>query len=608
MEFKGNSLGDISGMISQELPDLSWLNVDISPLPVVSNPNYVVPELVEAWSWEEPKNMAVNLTPNSISCAPPIRVVTATEIEDAVKTAKKAMMQGLKGEELASHVSSKVDPEVLGAASQELSKLASEEGLLGHVYMDLSPFDTTREAALLLGGSRLKMASFIVGSPAKESSFVDPSGNVRNMGLPHCASNEVNQTLVKRYASILEDKGYDVRHLSDKETLRRAFINGPVVEEKVYGADEVKQTPVDAEDVLKKASALSLRAASEAASEAAWGRDRQVLAYLQDEMVKGKTGLALTASLNSKFDPHTIALASDRVAKFASLQGMLGQLYVDVALPGSTDDAIRLIKSAANKPFFIMSSKEGMGNRLNAVASATGCSVLTRDGVSAKQASEVISSLASTGRIASDTATDLHSRVASGDSTMSVLRTAYSVALTMNRKASAVAPCGVFAVMAQGEKVDDVLDTVDKEHLKLASKSAIEKGFAISAIEGKVASSVPAGEAVSIVRQVLASMDVVPARSLERCSSMRYPLKQGATIEAAPKCASCVFAMARTCSKQAATLTGTESKDPVVRMASSNPVFEFQLSAPVLSVPAIGVAPKQAAADTEFSASHGLTL
>ena len=608
MEFKGNSLGDITGMISQELPDLSWLEIDSNPLPTLSNPNYVVPELVEVWSWEEPKNMAVNLTPNSISCGPPIRVVSSTEIEDAVKATKKAMMQGLKGEELASHVAAKVDPEVLSAAKDELTKLASEEGLLGHVYIDLSPFDTTREAALLLGGSRLKMASFAVGCPAKETSFIDPSGNVRNVGLPHSASQDIGPDLVRKYASSLTESGYGCDGISDKESLRMAFISGPKTEEKIYGADEVKQTPVDTDEVIKKAAGISQRSAAAAEADATWSRDRRILSYLQEEMVKGKTGLALTASLTSKFDPHSISLASDRIAKFASLQGVLGQLYVDVSLPGSTEDAIRMIKSASNKPFFIMSSKEGMGNRLDAVASATGCSVLTREGISAKQASGVIASLASTGRIESDLATDLNMRVASGEGTMSVLRSAYSVALTTNRKASTPASCGVFAVMAQGEKVEDPIETVDKEHLKQASKSAIAKGFAISAIEGKVASSVPAGEAVSIVRQVLASMDSVPARSLEKCSSMRYPLKTGATIEAAPKCASCVFAMAGTCSKQAATLTGTETKDPVVRMASSNPVFEYQLSAPVLSMPAIGSSSRVASADTEFSTAGGLTL
>lgn len=610
MEFKGNSLGDITGMISQEIPDLSWLVIDGGDsLPPVSNPNYVVPELVEAWTWEEPKNMAVSLTPNSISCGPTVRVVTSGEIDDAVKTTKKAMMQGLKGDELKEHVSSKVDPEVLNASKEEIAKLASEEGLLGHVYVDLSPFDTTREAALLLGASRLKMASFVVGSPAKESSFVDPSGNVRNIGLPHAASADIGSEVVKKYSSILEDYGYDCSSVSDKESLRKAFIDGPVKSEKVYGADEVKQGSVDADEVLKKASVLTSEAAEHHAIETAWNRDRQVLSYLQEEMVKGKTGSELAASLTSRFDKDTLSLADDRVRKFASLQGLLGQLYVDVSLPRSTEEAIKLIKSASRKPFFVMASKDGMEGRLQAVAASTGCEVLSKEGISQKQASSVLSSLAGTGRISPESSAEFGCRIASGENTLSILRAAYSEASNGTGASSMkAASCGVFAVMAQGDKVEDSIDAVDKEHLKQASRSAIEKGFALSAIEGKVASSVPAGEAVSIVRQVLSSMDTVPARSLEKCASVRYPLKAGASIEAAPKCASCVFSMAGTCSKQAAALVGTEPKDPVVRMASTNPVFEFQLSAPVLSVPAIGAAPKLAESSPEFSTAGGLAL
>ena len=110
MEFKENSLGDISGMMQDQIPDLEWLAVSPgdNAVPVVNNPHFAVPQLEEAWGWESYRNPVTNLVPNTIMGGPGVVAVSPEEIDATVKVTKKAMMQGLKGPELLAHLRERV--------------------------------------------------------------------------------------------------------------------------------------------------------------------------------------------------------------------------------------------------------------------------------------------------------------------------------------------------------------------------------------------------------------------------------------------------------------------------------------------------------------------
>lgn len=609
MEFKGNSLGDISGMMSNSIPDLSWLDVkpEENPVPVINNPHNAVPQLEAAWGWEDYRNPVTNLVPNTIMGGPDVKAVSPEEIEATVKVTKKAMMQGLKGPALMAHIREKVASEVIEAAKPELLKLASQTGLLGHVYLDLSPFDTTKEAANLLGSSRVKTASYAVGAPAKETSYVDASGNARNLGLAVVASVEYTPELFAKYTSMLRQEGRIAADatISSEEELRQAFLSEPEKEIKTYGADAVVPAQVDTAQALDTAVQHAEACSAKSSADMKWASAKPVMAYIQSEMMSGKVGSDLKDAIHSKFASTVIQENIDQISRLANLQGLMGPVYVDVSLFKSADEAISSIKKASTRPRYIIASRDDGDNRVEKVKTATGCQELPRTGVSVREASAIVRNLEGAGAIDSPVAASLINRLASGESTTGVLRDAHLAGAT---SVPVVREGGVFASVSQGERVAS--EEVDRAPLRTASVAAISRGFPVSAIEEKVASTVPAGEALTIVRQALSSMDVVPARSLEKCSTVRYNLNPTAKIASAPKCASCVLKIGGVCTKQGNPIMG-DAVDAVVKMASVNPLQEYNIQQPKIGSTQIGaidlsgvVRPPQA--DASFSRGSSL--
>jgi hypothetical protein len=588
MEFKGNTLGDITGMVTESnLSDLSWLDIkaEDAPVPVVNNPHSVIPQLESAWGWEDYRNPVTNLVPNTITGGPSVKAVSPEEIEATVKVAKKAMMNGLKGQEVLAHLRERVAGEVIEASRAELVKLASQTGLLGHVYIDLSPFDTTKEAAAHIGAGVLKSASYAVGAPAKEASFIDASGNARFVGLPVVESVQYTQGLLAKYASRLQAEGRiaSCDAIKSEEDLRQAFVQEPEQEIRVHAADAVAAPHVDLQAASDAADKIAGDMRDRAEAGARWASARPILSYIQTEMLAGKVGSELKESIRSKFASTDIDAHMQDISRLAGLQGLMGPVYVDVSLFRSADEAVKAIKTASVRPQYIIASMEDRDNRLEKVRMATGCKELPRTGVSVREASAMVREMESAGSIEPQMAASLNARLASGESTTNILRDAHlarATTLPIMREG------GVYAQFSQGERVAS--EEVDRGDLRTASVAALSRGFPVSAIEEKVASAVPVGEAATIVRQALSSMDMVSARSLEKCSTMKYNLNPNAKLASAPKCASCVLKIGGMCTKQGVALQGP-AVDQLVKMAgTSNPVQEFQLQQPRIASTQIG--------------------
>ena len=591
MKFEGQSLGDINGILADQIPDLGWLEITVqeNPVPVQNNPHNIIPQLEEAWGWDNYRNPTTNLVPNTILGTPGVKVVSPDDIEAVSKVTKKAMMNGLKGLALSAHLKENVPGHLLEAAKEELSKLASEQGLLGHVYLDLSPFDTCREAALFLGQGRIKTASVVVGQPSKEASFVDSSGNAREIGKKVVASVEYTPELLASYETMLRNAGYLAadQKITDKETLRLAFINGPVKDIKVHAAEAVPApAAVDTAAILSVASAENEEAACKTASDMHWTTAKPVLAFIQSEMLAGRIGNDLKSSIQSKFASDVLQSHISDISRVASLQGLMGPLFVDVSYFRSSDEASRAIKSASVRPKYIIASRDDGDNRLERVASLTGCKELPRTGLSVREASSIVRDLELAGGLDAPTAASFHARLASGESTTAIVRDA-NIAARTAAAAPAVREGGVYAAATQGERTASSNTEETKGSIRTASVVALSRGFSVSTVEEKVASYMPAGEAVTLVRHALYSMDKVPARSLEKCATLRYGLNPNSKIAAAAKCAACVLAVGGVCTKQGNALLGETEKDQP-RVASSNPVKDYQLQSPRIASLTLG--------------------
>ncbi len=542
------------------VPDLDWLALsqeDVKNIPVPINIE-IIPQLQE--NWKHTGEASPELIPNTIRSEEvgPSDKIDEQSIRDVVMSAKKEMMNGTTGKALAFKMAALYPKNLIKAAKEDLIKLANEQGLLGKVYIDISPYDSCAEAAKLLGPSRVRLAKYVVGNPRRHVCSSHLGGYCKELRKDVVASMDYNPEILADYTTHLRTAGMigpeDV--IDSKDMLRSALLKASESKPKDQPKQEKEATSklakLSKEDALKVDSAFAahlMKEAAEAEGNLEQNRfleARPHIAFIQNEMLKGKIGNSLKESITKKLAPDVVAKFANEIRKVASLQGLMGNLYVDVSYYNSPEEAIKAIKTAFTNPNYIMQSVRigGFDDTLRKVASATGCRVLPRDGkIDTKIASSYIDDLQFTQRISSDKAEESRKRIASGDNTLKVLKDTYASSLDYKRP---VREGGLKASLYQ----EPIKHTVSRDKIKEAALKAVEAGFSIEKIEGKIASQISTVEAVGLVRGIVASVKEIDANVLDNCASNKYQLNIGASIKKASKCDSCVMATEAGCVKQ----------------------------------------------------------
>lgn len=581
-------MGDLSGLMhdNAKIVDLSWLDVDPSTydnIPSHNNPNNVIPQLEAAWNMEMISNPTSFIPNQVLSGKSEIQEIGPEHVEPVVMVAKRAMMIGLKGDQILSHLRERFPQEQLKAASSELKKVAAEQGLLGPVYIDLGAFESTREAASFLGTHRARTASLAIGTPLKDANYLGDNGKVRDLGLTHVASVDYSPASLKKFASDLIQSGTIEKDatIDTKEDLQQAVMAGvtATVKERTLEAVPFKGvSDKQARALLASAQgAMKVEAEKKAASER-YTEARPILASMQDEMAKGKMGPALREVITAKFAEETVKNFAPEISRLASLQGLMGKLYMDVGLYASTDEAIRAVRSAS-KPTYIIASSDAGDDRANRVASVTGCKIMPRTGPTMKEASSLVHELQMAGKIPNKAASALTARLANMESASNVIRDANIAAMTHIPE---VRTGGVAGNMLSAEKVEP--KGADTLALKTAAMAALSRGFSIQKVQDKLASLTCAGEAYSLVRNALNSLDTVPSAILDRCATERYNLGVGAKIASSGKCASCVRSIGGYCQKQAAKLVSDKTAKTTVPQMDPSELYGLRTASMKIQV------------------------
>lgn len=554
------SLGDISNFMSEEkeavkLPDLDWLALDIKDKDNYPTPNNVesIPQLVQQWSHNDVHT--AELIPNQISVAPMTeKKASSGEIQSVVDTAKKEMMKGLVGKGLVERLSSLYQKDLLIAAKDELSKVAQEQGLLGNVYIDLSPFESCAEASKVLGHNRIRMAKYVVGQPKRHVCASHTAGTCKELRKKVVASMEYNQDLMDEYTTHLRIAGIisPETKLASKEDLRMAIVASKNSKKKDVEEKELNDQPTLLDETIKEAFEKELnRSVADIQSSqqpSGFERIRPVLALIQDEMLKGRMGDALKGCIKKKVATELINEYQEQIKKIAALQGLLGNVYVDVSFYKSPEDAIHAIKTATTNPTYIMQSvsKGEFDNTLEKVAKATGCQILHRDGkISKKIALSYIDDLNFSGRISSDVAGCLKGKVEASDNTLGVIKEAFLQTLNYVKPQKEGGVKAYFASLNNTK-----YGTKDK--LKTAAYKSLEAGYSVDKVREKLSEKVNTIEAEGMIRDVLASLKEVNADVLSNCKNDKYKLASDAYIKKTAKCMDCVLAADHTCTKQRA--------------------------------------------------------
>lgn len=309
-------LGDLSQDIIGTDPkypaivNQEWLTPNIESYdnyPSDNNSVRIQPKLSELWNNDV--NTGINLIPNSTT-AQPVRITQwdmkcssdQEEIDGVIREAKKAMMIGLTGTQLASHLRSRFAASSLLKSKEALEKLSEEQGLLGNVYIDASAFTSSKEAEQFLSQHRSRLAQDIVVNESKlNSNIISVLASKFHKNV--VASIDYNEKLFNKYKAHLVDAKKIASNviIDSKESLRAAFLYEPVKIETVKAVEDVKLSEEEIAKTLSEMAGKSAMVNKMAEETLLYRKARPIIVYAREKLVKGKTGTDLKEVLMKKF-------------------------------------------------------------------------------------------------------------------------------------------------------------------------------------------------------------------------------------------------------------------------------------------------------------------
>lgn len=590
---ENGSLGDITRIINDSpIQDLNWLSLtpgeNYDNIPSDFN-REIIPQLEAQWGSEHYENpfYLVPSKANIVVNEENTHTISPEQIVEVVNVTKRDMMNGLSGREVAASLRDRYPSRVIQAAASELKKVAAEEGLLGNVYVDLSAFNSTKEALDHLGHHRVRTASFAVGSPKREKDFVDSFGRCRNLAKTVVASVDYTPAVLAHYETHLKNLGTLAKtaSLTSKEDLKNAFLAAKKANSTSVSSDKqeaVFSVPSDEEASSAMASLKDLSEIkdSQEAASMRMASARPVLAKIQGLMLRGLTGDALKQSIRLACTQENLVTFKPEISKLANLQGLIGPLFVDIAAYADTKTACEAIASSYIRPKYIVSSMATPMGFSDKIASLTGLPVFTRDTlISQKTAAEIILALEEHGKIDNVTAANYLDKLSKEQSSvLNLVREATAAANCKAPEVTSEAPAEMTASQPVYQGTGEVqAPQVDREAIKTASLRALNSGVSITAIRGKIASMVPVGEALGIVREAVASLTVVSTDVLDGCHSEKYALAANAKLASTGKCANCVFHVGPACSRQGRPFENEHLEAPSMDVHTVDPSHEMGL-------------------------------
>lgn len=542
-----------------KVPDLDWASMDVKDHDNIPTENKVevVPQLVEAWSNRpETGTRLVGLTeaPAKKSASD----TTEKAVASVVACAKREMMKGLRGKELAEKLASMFPPTTIKAAREPLKVVATEQGLLGNVYIDLSAYDSCREAAQVLGPNRARLAEYVVGTPRRSVCSSHHEGYCKELRKTAVTEVPYGDELYGRYTNHLRVAGIlgASESVTDKDTLRGALLKGPSEKSHTTSIEVPKQAARSKgtetlEQVIDKA------ASEREAAETKYASARPVMAFMQDQMLRGVVGDELKKIVGSKFSSDVMKSCQTEMHRLASLQGLVGNVYVDVGYYRNASEAAQAISGAKTKPSYIVNTSPSAewDGRIAEVAKVTGCAALPVDGqIDRKVAQTYLDDLRFSGRLSAKSATNFSNLIEAGRKPLAVLREAFLCDEHEDKSQRSGGQIGTW-FSGSAKKAED------RSALAEAAEKALTSGVPTDKVQTKLASMVPTSEAVGMVHGILSRMPEVDASCLVKCATERYPLSKAARIKKASKCGTCINCAGTACLKQGVKFAGAVDYD-----------------------------------------------
>jgi hypothetical protein len=603
-DLNNSSLGDLTDALADHsnVVDFSWLENtpgDTKDNHPSDSLREIIPQLQSQWS-RDLSNSPNKLIPGQKALVEnKDKTVSPEDKIEVERVAKKAMMQGISGKDLVLHLRERFSSEQIDASAENLRKVAQEDGLLGNVYLDLSAFNTTKEALQTLGNHKIRLASYVIGAPIRESKYIDQTGKCLHLAKTVVDQVEYTSELISHYASHLKNIGaipFDMA-IENKEMLRSAFLQARY---KKHASPVAPAAPVatqePAKQILSDKEIQEFKASAGQMDQGArLSMVRPLLAKIQGMMQAGAIDEDLKQGIRSCCDEQTIKEFSPEISGLVSRQGLIGPVVSDASYYGDVGSAVSAISQSPVKPMFLIGTLPSPEGFLNNVSVKTGIPVMASAAdFTHEHASRIVANMHGAGQLDTDTAHGLlrmASEKASTPSTIVKMASKakgkpFDKATKIDKKETSAAP-GFLSSRIKGNKDGEKAEK--REGLKNKAKEALDKGISSTSVQAKLASFVPVGEAIGIMREALAAMDVIDVKALDECGTQRYALKKNASLVMASKCSTCVFQSCGACSKQARPFRMASVKKASEATPFSNPVAEMGLVAGSMDLDLAGV-------------------
>jgi len=271
--------------------------------PSDNNSVRILPKLADLWSHNQTNETGISLIPN-MTVQHTATQDAATDTGPVVKEAKKALMAGLKGKELADYLRVRFASDHILKAKDALAALSQEQGLLGNVYIDASAFSSAEEAEQFMARHRTRLAQDIVlnESPLNPA-VVDLLAFKFHKNV--VGSITYDESLFQKYRAHLQASGVIPKSfvIDSKETLRQAFLAEPVRKPATMMKEDEKK-PADPKDISKDIQERAEKAADykkQADDELLYWKVRPIVEFACKRMAEGKSGSDLKDVLRSKY-------------------------------------------------------------------------------------------------------------------------------------------------------------------------------------------------------------------------------------------------------------------------------------------------------------------
>ena len=360
VELGQSGLGDISDLLhNRGLSDLSWLNVDpedYHKAEALPKQNLdMIPELQRALTFEEGNVPSlIPLRPHTMVNTNPLDPPgspardTASEITNRVA---RHLISGHDPKHIGERIMLEFAPSQIREASQRISSVLSERGLIGNVYIDSRHFPRCDQ-----DGDDKKFVAARAANTKYVLAKSECSGCIHNHG-GNCAS--LHKTLVssvsydrKTFASFAAKLAQEGR--LEKSSLDKAISGTDSDRKKVLQASfcsYVRKSYSDHENrlTLRQQDKVKKPVVSEKDIAEYLSKPRKASPVLSRGFVVASKHLMLGG------DPSVISASTDpEVRKLVSSYGLLGHTYLDMEALGGCQKTLDFMSKMDSVPDFVV--------------------------------------------------------------------------------------------------------------------------------------------------------------------------------------------------------------------------------------------------------------